>query len=356
MLSLTQFISLFGQKKMIDSLPVVIASDQSAIRVNVQSLPTSIPVIIPGTVAATQSGIWNITNITGTVSLPTGASTSALQTAGNASLVSIDSKLTSPITITGTVAATQSGVWTTGRTWTLASGTDSVAAVQSGTWNINNITGTVSLPTGASTSALQTTGNTSLASIDSKLTSPITVTGTVAATQSGTWNINNISGTISLPTGAATEASLAKLTLAQASTTAGQSGPLIQAAVTTAAPAYTTGQTSPLSLTTGGALRVFDTTATNSSSTGTSTTVSVSTASVQLLAANTARKGFSIVNGGSSTLYVALGFTPTTVIYTMQIGTTAATERYEMYDSTYTGVVNAIRNSGTSNVYITELT
>jgi hypothetical protein len=37
------------------------------------------------------------------------------------------------------------------------------------------------------------------------------VTGTVAATQSGTWNINNVSGTISLPTGAATEATLADI-------------------------------------------------------------------------------------------------------------------------------------------------
>lgn len=34
----------------------------------------------------------------------------------------------------------------------------------------------------------------------------ITVDGTVAATQSGTWNINNVSGTVSLPTGAATSA------------------------------------------------------------------------------------------------------------------------------------------------------
>lgn len=34
----------------------------------------------------------------------------------------------------------------------------------------------------------------------------VTVSGTVAATQSGTWNITNISGTISLPTGAATAA------------------------------------------------------------------------------------------------------------------------------------------------------
>jgi len=34
------------------------------------------------------------------------------------------------------------------------------------------------------------------------------VTGTVAATQSGTWNINNVSGAVSLPTGAATESTL----------------------------------------------------------------------------------------------------------------------------------------------------
>ncbi len=44
----------------------------------------------------------------------------------------------------------------TGATW---------AVTQSGTWNINNLSGTVSLPTGASTSANQTTGNTALAAI-----------------------------------------------------------------------------------------------------------------------------------------------------------------------------------------------
>lgn len=39
----------------------------------------------------------------------------------------------------------------------------------------------------------------------------ITVDGTVAATQSGTWNLNNITGTVALPTGASTEFSLALL-------------------------------------------------------------------------------------------------------------------------------------------------
>lgn len=50
----------------------------------------------------------------------------------------------------------------------VASGTP-IPASQSGTWNITNISGTVSLPTGAATAAKQDTGNSSLASIDTNL-------------------------------------------------------------------------------------------------------------------------------------------------------------------------------------------
>jgi hypothetical protein len=46
--------------------------------------------------------------------------------------------------------------------------------------------------------------------------------------------------------------------VAQGSTTLGQTGGLTQAAVTTAAPSYTTGKTNPLSLKTNGDLRVAD--------------------------------------------------------------------------------------------------
>lgn len=65
-----------------------------------------------------------------------------------------------------------------------------------------------------------------------------------------------------LPSGAATEATLASiltsvsgLSLAQGSTTSGQPGVLSFGAVTTSAPSYTNGQSSPLSLMTFGALR-----------------------------------------------------------------------------------------------------
>ncbi len=88
---------------------------------------------------------------------------------------------------------------------------------------------------------------------------------TVNAAESGTWNITNVSGTVSLPTGASTETTLAKLTQAQGSTTSGQSGPLVQGAVTTGAPTYTTAQTAPLSLDTAGNLRTVTSLAANSS-------------------------------------------------------------------------------------------
>jgi hypothetical protein len=59
-----------------------------------------------------------------------------------------------------------------------------------------------------------------------------------------------------LPTGAATDASVTGLQVAQASATSGQKGSLVQGAVTTNAPSYTTAQTDPLSLDTSGLLRV----------------------------------------------------------------------------------------------------
>lgn len=133
-------------------------------------------------VAAVQSGswttgrTWTLLNSTDSVNVGNFPSTFGV------------TQSTSPWVVSGTVAATQSGSWTTGRTWSLLNSTDSVNAVQSGTWNINNISGTISLPTGAATAANQATANASLSSIDSKLTSPITVTGTVTATNSANGN------------------------------------------------------------------------------------------------------------------------------------------------------------------------
>lgn len=137
--------------------------------------------------------------------LPSGASTSALQTTANASLSSIDSKLTSPLSVTvgnfpaiqtvsvnnfpATQAVTQStSPWVVSGTITANAGTNlntSTLALESTLSSLNSKVTTVNtssvtitsstLPSGAATSANQTTEIVSLASIDSKLTSPLTI-------------------------------------------------------------------------------------------------------------------------------------------------------------------------------------
>lgn len=60
---------------------VTVNNGSGASAVNIQDGGNSITV--DGTVSATQSGTWDINNVSGTVSLPTGASTSANQTTAN---------------------------------------------------------------------------------------------------------------------------------------------------------------------------------------------------------------------------------------------------------------------------------
>lgn len=63
-------------------------------------------IIDSGTVAATQSGTWNITNVSGTISLPTGAATSANQTTIIGHVDGIETTLTS---IDGKITACNTG-------------------------------------------------------------------------------------------------------------------------------------------------------------------------------------------------------------------------------------------------------
>jgi len=87
----TQLPSSLGQKTMANSFPIVIASDQTAVPIS----DDGGSITVDGTVAATQSGTWNINNISGTVSLPTGAAT--------------ESTLSSVNTNTSTIAGAVSG-------------------------------------------------------------------------------------------------------------------------------------------------------------------------------------------------------------------------------------------------------
>lgn len=146
--------------------------------------------------------------------LPSGAATEAKQDTGNTSLSSIDGKIANNYGAAGSAVRTASQIGNasgvadfnagnasaqTLRT-VIATDQSAIPASQSGTWNITNVSGTVSLPTGAATSAKQDTMITSLGNIDTDTTTIATNTGTTAT------NTTSIDGKIANNYGAATGA------------------------------------------------------------------------------------------------------------------------------------------------------
>lgn len=179
------------------------------------------------------------------------------------------------VTVSGTVAATQSGAWSTGRTWVLDSATDDVTVVgtvtanQGGAWTV-----------AATQSGVWSTGRTwSLSSG----TDSVTITGTVSVSGTAT-----VTGTVST-----------KTDLAPASPAA----------------------------------------------------VSVGVASAALVASNATRRGLVLVN--TSTARVSLGFGVAAVLdsgITLYPGDSFSMDEYS-FD---TGAINAIASAAASNVAIQE--
>lgn len=214
-----------GSKVSASSIPVVIASDQGTFPVTLTSTT------ITGTVAVTQSTTpWIVS----------GAAASGASKSGN------------PVQIGGVFNTTQPTV-TTGQAVEVQATARGAQIVSTGV-DTFNVTVNAALPAG--------TNVIGHVIIDSGSTT--VVTGTVTVSGTVTSNIGTTGG----------------ITVAQASTTSGQSGPLIQGAVTTASPSYTTAQTSPLSLTLAGALRV-DGSATTQPVSLTSTTITGTVAVTQ---------------------------------------------------------------------------
>jgi hypothetical protein len=161
----------------------------------------------------------------------------------------------------------------------------------------------------------------------------ITVDGTVAATQSGTWNItDSITGTVSLPTGAATESTLSTL---DGKVTACNTGSVTLAS-----------QANPFT----SAIPVEPETVSTSSVT--STTASAS--SVTVLASNASRKLAVFVNDSDKIAYVKLGGTASITSYSYKLQPNST---LELAQPVYTGVVDAIwETSPTGAMRVTELT
>ncbi|MEO6293046.1 MAG: hypothetical protein ABIO88_10560 [Burkholderiaceae bacterium] len=200
-------------------------------------------------VQAAQSGTWNITNISGTISLPTGASTSALQS-------TINTTLGSPFQAGGSIANTAFGI----------SGT-LPAFASTPTFNLGTLNG-------ASTAALQTTGNTSLANLDVLLSTRLKPADTLAGvtlidTLTGITNpVAVTAAALPLPANAAQEAGgnlaalvtqLTALLVAQGASAPTASGPLVQGYVSDSPNNYLDNEVRPLSLNSDGRLRVATT-------------------------------------------------------------------------------------------------
>lgn len=261
---------------------------------------------------------------------------------------------------------------------------------------------TLPLPTGASTSALQSTGNATLLTISGQLPATLgqkTSAASLAVVIASDQSVLTITGSVGV---------------AQGSTTSGELGVLTQGAVTTSSPAYTTATTNPLSLTLAGALRVDGSAVTQPvsaaslplpagastsalqtagnatltaisgqlpavlgqtvmagsisvaissnqspipitidlSSTGTLTSVSLTTSTQVLLASNAARKGFIIYNDSINMLFVAFAATASTTAFSTKI---QAGGEYDAVTG-YTGVISGISSFASGAARITEFT
>lgn len=268
---------------------------------------------VDGTVAATQSGAWNITNISGTVSLPTGAATES--TLGT---IDVD---------TGNIATSTASIDTD--TSTIAGDTTSL--------DTKIITGG-----GAELGAVLVTvanDSTGVLSVDDNGAS-LTVDGTVAATQSGTWNITNVSGTVSLPTGAATETTLGTIDVdtgnIATSTASIDTDTTTIAADTTSIDADTT------------AIELN----TDSPTAFASATFSVGTSALEIAAASTTRRSLLIRNADSNTvLFVGptSGVTTANGIPLNTAGATGANGNGGTIIYTHTAAVWGIVSAGTAD-------
>lgn len=170
----------------------------------------------------------------------------------------------------------------------------------------------------------------------------VAVSGTVAATQSGTWTVqpgNTANTTAWLFAGGKTNNNAAP--------GATNLGALI-AVANAAAPTWTEGNEVLASVDLAGNQRVIAVRAT----TPAQSSVAGNASSVSLLASNAARKGATFFNDSSAVLYLKLGTTASTTSYTAQL----ASNGYYEVPFNYTGAIDGIWASATGNARITELT
>jgi hypothetical protein len=145
-------------------------------------------------------------------------------------------------------------------------GTDGANIQAAKIFNLNTGVGTdynlgvsIRLPSGAGSIAGGTSTNP--LRIDPTGTTPQPISGTISVIQPIAANLNatvvgTVTANVGTTNGLALDTTVSGLQVSQGSATSGQKGGLTLGAVTTSAPSYTTAQTSPISLTTTGLLRI----------------------------------------------------------------------------------------------------
>jgi hypothetical protein len=166
----------------------------------------------------------------------------------------------------------------------------------------------------------------------------VTASAGLPVAQQGTWTVtvsgtSTISGTVTANIGTtgglALDTSVSGILVAQGSTTSGEKGPLIQGAVTTSAPSYTTAQSNPLSLDTAGNLRTL------CSQTGTWNIGSITT--LPAIPAGTNLIGSAAVGHQIAQVYQ---------------GTTAITPSYATFSTSASGATSVVAAVTSKKIYV----
>jgi hypothetical protein len=208
-----------------------------------------------------------------------------------------------------------------------------LAVTQSGAWNVGNITGTVSLPTGAATATNQTTLNGLVDGLEAGIGAPADAvacsgsgsaiallkcvavaaadtTTPVPVTKSGTWDITSTTISAQLP-----------------ATLGSKSNALALATVDP------------------------------KSATPTGSTVAASASSVTVLAANSARIGCTIINDSTANAWVNFGATASSTAFVAEmLGSATFPHASLTCPADYTGQITMIWASATGNARVNERT
>lgn len=333
--------------------------------------------------SVTSAGVLNVA--ASSLPLPTGAATAANQTTEIAKLTSIDGKLPAALgqlamaaSLSIAIASDQSAIPVSAASLPLPSGAATSAKQDTGNTSLSSIDGKITacntgavvvsssaLPSGAATGAKQDTGNTSLGSIDTK--TPALVSGRVPVDGSGVTQPISAAA-LPLPSGAATD------------TVATANGVLI-GAVNETAPGTDTASSGlngrlqriaqrltslialiPASLGQKTMANSFAVTIASDQSalstseagatTGTTTSVASSGSTGTILASNASRKGATITNESTSVLYLKFGATASLTSYAVAIPSNG----YYEVPFKYTGIIDGIWSSANGNARVTELT